>query len=211
VDFNLPGAEFEIDTSDVRWQTAPTNGVPDVVCSGQAALVSDCCQLPGVDCQEVPLTCSDQRCALVFDYEDAVDIDVGNNVDVLQDRRKWVLARASLDAFKRIVHVHVADGFPLTEAKLYVAPHGIISAKATEASPLAIIPLVQTQPPGAPDAQPAPSVDLSPDAQAAFSSFLMDFNTPFSLILSVHVVVKPRDMPKGEVTVRLTGQVNASF
>jgi hypothetical protein len=209
VNFDLPSAEFEIDTSDVRWQLAPTNGVPEVICSGPAALVSDCCQIPGVDCQVVPLTCSDQKCALVFDYEDATEMDVGNNVAVLQDRRKWVLARASLDAFRRTVHV--TDGFPLRQADLYVAPQGSYSKNATGARLLTSISLVATQSPGAPDAQTALPVELPPEAQAALSSFLMDFNTPFSLILSAHVVAKSKDMARGEVTVSLTGRVNASF
>jgi hypothetical protein len=209
VSFDLPAAEFEIDTSDVRWQLAPANGVPDVVCGGPAALISDCCQLPGFDCQVYPLTCSDQRCAMVFDYEDAMEMDVGNNVEVLQDRRKWVLARASLDAFRRTVHV--TDGFPLKQADLYVAPQGSHSKNATGARLLTSISLVATQSTGAPDAQAAPSVELPPEAQSALSSFLMDFNTPFSLILSAHVVVKSRDMARGEVAVRLTGRVNASF
>jgi len=45
--FDLPVArDFKINSTDSRWWPCPSLGVPDVVCSGAAALVSDCCQPP---------------------------------------------------------------------------------------------------------------------------------------------------------------------
>ena len=64
--FDLPATLFTIDSTDARWLSAPPNGVPDVVCSGPAALVSNCCQPPppmaAVDCQAYPLSCDKSGC-----------------------------------------------------------------------------------------------------------------------------------------------------
>jgi hypothetical protein len=54
-------------------------------------------------------------------------------------------------------------------------------------------------------------VDLAADAQDALSAFLMDFNTPFALILSGHVVIESAPVPNTALTINVAGQVNASF
>jgi len=41
--FKLSAPDFRIDSTDSRWWPSPPNGVPEVVCSGPAALVSNCC------------------------------------------------------------------------------------------------------------------------------------------------------------------------
>ena len=202
--FDLPVASFKVDPNDPRWWPSPPQGVPPVVCSGPAALVTDCCQPPvpmsAVDCQAYPLTCDDDRmCSLVFDYDDAVEIDLGRDVPELQHRRGWLLAQATLATINTTVFG--VDALPLRTAGLYVAPQGADSARAPGAVFLAGIPL------GSEDSH----VDLAPGARLALSTFLTDFNTPFTLILSTHVVVGGAAVPKAVAQVEVAGQVDASF
>jgi hypothetical protein len=215
--FDLPVATFKVDPNDPRWWPSPPKGVPAVVCRGPAALVTDCCQPPApmsaVDCQAYPLTCGDDgMCSLTFDYDDAVEIDLGRDVPALQHRRGWVLAQATLAAIDTRVFAHVTragtdqtvggvDTLPLRTASLYVAPQGADSARAPGAVFLAGIPL------GSEDSH----VDLAPGARLALSAFLTDFNTPFTLMLSTHVVVGSEAVPKAVAQVEVAGQVDASF
>jgi hypothetical protein len=213
--FGLPDASFRIDTSDSRWWPCPPKGVPEVVCSGPAALVADCCQPssaidPAVDCQEYPLTCDDDpsspqpgRCALAFDYDDSVEIDLGRRLVALQDQRGWVLAQATVDRIDITVPQSDAGAapLPLRAVSLYVAPQGIASARAAGAVFLADVPWRSE----------SSHVNLALEARLALSAFLTDFNTPFTLILSGHVVEQSGPVPTGAVTVDVTGRVNASF
>ena len=171
--FDLPPANFQIDPADHRWWPSPPGGVPDVVCRGPAALVSDCCQPPPpmnvVDCQEYPLGCDDDgMCALAFDYDDAVSINLGRDVPALQDQSGWILAQATVDGID--IAVPGADAradagvapLPLRTLGLYVAPQGAVSAGAAGAMFLADIPWRSE--PG--------HVDLSAQAQIALSSLV---------------------------------------
>jgi hypothetical protein len=205
--FELPVArEFKIASTDSRWWPCPSLGVPDVVCSGPAALVSDCCQPPApmhpVDCQEYPLSCdpADGYCALAFDYDDAVEIDLGRDVSALKDRPRSVLAQATLATIDTTVTPMVGS-LPLRTASLYAAPQGTTSARAAGATFLADVPL----------GKGTGHVDLAAQAQIGFSPFLTDFNTPFVLILSTHVVVKSGAPPSGVEAIKVDGHVNASF
>jgi hypothetical protein len=205
--FDLPVArEFKIDSADSRWWPCPSQGVPDAACSGPAALVSDCCQPPApmtaIDCQEYPLSCdpADGYCALAFDYDDAVEIDLGHDVPALKDRPGRVLAQATLAT----IHTTVTSGvgtLPLRAASLYAAPQSTASARAAGATFLADVPL------GGGDRQ----VDLGARARIGLSPFLTDFNTPFVLILSTHAVVKSGGAPNGVETIKVDGRVEVSF
>jgi hypothetical protein len=213
--FDLPDARFWIDTGDSRWWPCPPKGVPEVVCSGPAALVADCCQpssaiAPAVDCQEYPLICDDDpsssqpgRCALAFDYDDRVEVDLGRSVLALQDQRGWVVAQATVDQLEIRVPQDDAGAapLPLRAVSLYVAPQGTASARAAGAVFLADIPWRSER----------SYVNLALEARLALSAFLMDFNTPFTFILSGHVVVQSGPVPTGVVTVDVTGRVHASF
>jgi hypothetical protein len=205
--FDLPVArEFKIDSADSRWWPCPSQGVPDAACSGPAALVSDCCQPPApmtaIDCQEYPLSCdpADGYCALAFDYDDAVEIDLGRDVSALKDRPRRVLAQATLATIDTTVNPMVGR-LPLRTASLYVAPQGTTSAREAGATLLADVPL----------GKGSGHVDLAAQAQMGFSPFLTDFNTPFVLILTTHVVVKSGAAPSGVETIKVGGHVNASF
>jgi hypothetical protein len=205
--FALPiNREFEIATTDSRWWPSPALGVPDVICSGPAALVSDCCQPPDpmkpVNCQEYPLSCdpADRYCALAFDYDDAVEVDLASDVPALKAHPNRVLAQATLASIKTTVTG--AGTLPLRSASLYAAPQGTTSAQAAGATFLADVPLGSARP---------PQVDLAAQAEIGLSPFLTDFNTPFVLILSARVVVKSGAAPKGVETIMVGGTVDASF
>jgi hypothetical protein len=205
--FDLPvSRDFKIDSTDPRWWPSPPYGVPDVVCSGPAALVSNCCQPPppmdAVDCQAYPLSCDDSGiCALAFDYDDAVEIYLARDVPALQRRRHLVLVQATLATIDATEEVAEAGTLPVRYASLYVAPLGTTSAQAAGAVFLADIP----SGPG------TNHVDLAEDAQDALSAFLVDFNTPFVLILSGHVVIGSALVPKTALRISVTGRVDASF
>jgi hypothetical protein len=169
--------------------------------------------MAAVDCQAYPLTCGDDgMCSLAFDYDDAVEIDLGHDVPTLQHRRGWVLAQATLATIDARVFAQVTragtdttvggiDTLPLRTASLYAAPQGAASARDPGATFLADIPLASA------DSQ----VDLAPNARTAFSAFLTDFNTPFTLIISTHVVERSTPLPKAVVQVEVAGRVDASF
>jgi hypothetical protein len=120
-------------------------------------------------------------------------------VEALQHRRSSVFAQATLATINTTVLG--VDTLLLRSATLYAAPQGAPSARAAGAVFLASIPL------GSADSQ----VDLAPDARLALSTFLTDFNTPFTLILSTHVVVKSAPVPNAVAQVQVAGRVDASF
>ena len=208
LNFDLPiNREFRIDSADSRWWPSPSPGVPDVICSGPAALVSDCCQPPEpmnpVDCQEYPLSCDpvDGYCTLAFDYDDAVEIDLGTDVPALKARPRLVLAQATLPTIGARVTFGVGS-LPLRTASLYAAPQGTTSARAAGAIFLAEVPL------GSDKSQ---EIHVGPRAQIGLLPFLSDFNTPFALILSTHVVMKSGPAPDGVETISVAGSVSASY
>lgn len=198
--FELPAAEFSVssDPSDPRWRLAPPEGIPDMLCRGAAALTDDCCHAPApagspaptidVDCQLYPLSCDAAGfCALAFDYDDQATIDLGGSDDLptLHERRGWVLANADLAVIK--ADVNLPRGFPIESAALYVAPQGVLSHKAPASKFLSKIPLEQQTDPS--------SVPLDADARFLLSTFLADFNTPFSLILGVRIAIEAAQIP----------------
>jgi hypothetical protein len=204
VSFMLPITEpFEIhaDPNDPQWWPPPREGVLNVPCRGSVALIDDCCQLPSpedpVNCKEYPVICdSNNACALAFDYSVAVELNLGRDVPALEPRRTWVLAKATLATIESMVDL---AGLPVQAAELYVAPEGILSARGPGATRLASIPLMRQG-----------QAEVAPEAQLALSSFLVDFNTPFNLIVLAHVVEQfvPAD---AVATIRIWGRVDASF
>jgi hypothetical protein len=108
--FKLPTATFSVtsDSSDSRWRPMPPDGIPNVICSGAAALTEDCCNPPArgdepaksIDCRRYPLSCdTDGWCALAFDFDAQAPIDLGN-VPALRERRGWVMANAEMAEIK---------------------------------------------------------------------------------------------------------------
>jgi len=204
LNFDLPTSTFEVKSTNPQWWPSPPYGVPYVVCQGPTAVVSDCCQLsasiPALDCQIYPLGCDDNGvCALAFDYDAIVEIDLGRDVAALQRQHGRVLAQATLAAFD--TKAAGAGLAFLRTASLFVAPQGAVSSRTAGARLLASIPLEPTE----------AHVDLTADARVDFSSVLADFNTPFALILSTHVVVESILPPTAVAAISVTGKVDARF
>lgn len=214
VSFDLPSALFKVASqpNEPRWRVSPPEGIPDVVCSGPAALTDDCCHPPGresgVDCQRYPLSCDAAGwCALVFDYDDHFVVDLGGKVPALLERRGWVLASADLAEIECMV---APAGLPIESAALYVAPQGVLSPRSPASRLLTELPL---------DTE-GETVRVALDAAARFtlSAFLTDFNTPFSLILGARIAI---EAPHTKVekpwtagataTFAIDGRVRASF
>jgi hypothetical protein len=199
VTFKLPTATFTVtsDSNDSRWRPMPPEGIPNVICSGAAALTEDCCNPPArgeepaksIDCRRYPMSCdADGWCALAFDFDAQVPIELGSLL-ALRARRGWVMASAEMAVIKSKLEETKTDEeghtwteeFPLESAALYVAPAGVRSPKDKEGRShlLASIPHV-----------PDVDVPLDANARSTLSTFLVDFNTPFTLILSVRVAIE---------------------
>jgi hypothetical protein len=216
VDFEMPKASFFISSgaSEPRWRDLPPGGIPNVLCSGPAALTDDCCHPPAaagslesIDCQQYPLRCDLAGwCALVFDFDDEYTIELGTRELALKERRGWVLAHANLAVIESTVDL---NNLPIESAALYVAPQGVLSPRSDASRFLSAIPL-----------NPSSSVALGADAQRVLSGFLADFNTPFNLILTARIAIEAQDTgmdkpdwDQEERTASFTigGRVHASF
>jgi hypothetical protein len=213
--FDLPPARFSVVSgpNDPRWRSSPPEGIPDLVCSGPAALSDDCCHPPGrengVDCQRYPLSCDAAGwCALGFDYNHQVVIDLGGRVPALSERRGWVLASADLPGIECTVDL---QGLPIESAALYVAPQGVLSPESSASRFLVDLPLDT--------GGVAAGVALDGNARFALSPFLADFNTPFTLILDAHIAIEATHIRGGKTTwapgetatFDIKGRVRASF
>ena len=147
-------------------------------------------------------------CVLAFAYDDAVEIYLARDVPALKHQRHLVLAQATLASIDTNAEADDAGSLPVEAASLYVAPLGATSTGAAGQC-LADIPLKSG----------TNHVDLTAAAQNALSAFLVDFNTPFVLILSGHVAIGgsghvaigSATLPPTVLTVAVVGEVNASF
>ncbi len=228
VTFALPPAHFTVasEPDDPRWRAVPPEGIPNVVCSGPAALTDDCCRPSEregtVDCQRYPLSCDAAGwCALAFDYDDQAPVDLGADVPVLRERRGWVMANAEPISVE--VQVSLDEGFPIESAALYVAPQGVLSPRAPVSSFLANLPLSMDDATEVKwdDGSKAILVELDATARSALSTFLVDFNTPFTLILDARIAIEAKHTRLGNdpwtpgkiatATFTIGGHVRASF
>jgi hypothetical protein len=178
--------------------------VPEVVCRGGAALVSDCCQPPApaaaIDCRQYPVACDEQDgfCALIFDYEQTLELNLARDVPELQPLRDRVIAEVELDHLEARV---AGDELPVRHMDLFVAPAGTTSAGRAGALHLARL-----------GAGPATtSIPLEPEARLAFAAFAVDHRSPFALVLLTHVVQRSGAAWQGTFSVQLTATLTARF
>jgi len=230
VSFDLPPVGFSVISgpSESRWRAMPPTGIPNVLCRGVAALTDDCCHPPAlagspeptesVNCQQYPLSCDNAGwCALVFEYSDSITIDL-SRLPALKSRRGWVLANADLAVLNCKVDLRAGlppnspnlPSFPIESAALYVAPQGVLSPRAPSSRFLMDIPLEADS-----------SVALDAEARSVLASFLVDFNTPFTLILNARVAIEAKHSKSdnkawsnetvASATFAIDGRVRASF
>jgi len=180
-----------------------------MVCAGPQALSTDCCAppdpLPPVDCEKHPLICDpwDNLCKLAFDVESWVDVNLSTEVAAIAEIDGWMFSRVSLLGAATSV-----EGLsPLLEdsirgVELYIGPKGLPSASSPDARLLAVVHLSK---------EPTPLV-FSQEAQDVFSSFARAYRTPFTILLSAHIVLpSDPDAPLGSATVTLASKARAYF
>lgn len=205
LDFALRSLNFKVSSQSPQWRQAPPSGIPNMVCAGPQAVTTDCCSPPPpaqpVDCQQHPLACdpSDNFCALIFDVETRVDVDLVADVAAVAAVDGRVFAEVSLLGLTTTVDG--LDALPMRSANLYIGPQGLGSSSSPDAQMLAPVSLATGT------NQVAPSAE----AQQAFSRLARDYRTPFSLLLSAHFVLPNGSSPTGAVTVAVTGRARAVY
>jgi hypothetical protein len=205
LDFALPTFKFTVSSASQQWRTAPPGGIPNKVCAGPEAVTTDCCSsalvYPPIDCQQYPVACNpdDNYCALVFDVEDSVDVDLATDVSEIAAVQGHVFASVSL--LSLTTTITGIGQLPIRSANLYVAPGDSESASSPSAALLSPISLTT-----------GPNV-VTPDsaAQQAFSNFAKDYQARFSLVLSAHFVIPGSTAPTGSVAFTVTGKARAYY
>jgi hypothetical protein len=202
LDFALPSVAWTISADHPQWRMSPGSDVatPAFVCSGPQALSTDCCA-PPFDCQEYPYACdpTSNFCALTFDLEVAQTVDLVEHVPAVAAVRGRVFAKVELLGLSTLVAK--PDGFPVRRAALFIGPEDLATSSAPSAALLAPVALVSNRQAAAPDAS----------ARQAFSRFASDYENPFSLLLSLHVVVPNRTTPAGDFILTVEGQARAYY
>jgi hypothetical protein len=202
VDFALPSITFTVSPSDPQWRKwpSPNTPVPGFVCSGPEALSTDCCA-PPYDCQRYPFACDPTThfCALTFAMESAQTVDLVEKSSAVAAVRGHVFSRVELLSLSTLVDL--SPELPIRSASLYVGPGGLAASTDPAATFFASVILF-------PEAQPVVP-DLA--GQQAFSNLARDYEAPFSVLLSAHVVIPNDDSPKGTFSATLSGQARAYY
>jgi hypothetical protein len=212
LDFTLRPLSFEVSNASAQWRQAPANLVPNLVCAGPQALVSDCCSPPApaaaVDCQQYPVACdpASNFCALTFDVEQAQEVNLVAGVPAIAAVDGRVFTRVFLTWLGSVAtgldtSATDLDELPIRSANLYIGPAGMGSSSNPAARLLAPVSLV-------PGESPLP---LGAGAQEAFSSFARDYRAPFSLLLSTHLVIPSGVSPAVKVTFRIDARAEAWY
>jgi len=213
LDFALRTLSFELSSDSPEWRQAPATLVPNMICAGPLALITDCCLPPPpaspIDCQQYPIACDpdDNFCASTFDMEQGIDLNLVADVPEVAAVDGNVFSRVALLSFES--KAAGLDGMvagldkvsAVRSASLYIGPSGMRHSSNPAARLLAPVKLV----PG------TSALVLSADAQQAFSSFARDYRTPFSLLLSAHFVVRNGTMPAGTLTFSVDGRAQAWY
>jgi hypothetical protein len=202
LDFALPTVAWVVSADHPQWRRSPGSDVatPAFVCSGPQALATDCCA-PPFDCQKYPFACDPNSnfCALTFDVEVAQLVDLVAQVPAVAAVRGRVFAKVELLSLS--TKVTKPDGFPVRSAALFIGPEDLATSSNASAALLIPVPLVSGRQAAAPDAS----------ALQAFSRFGSDYENPFSLLLSLHVVVPNKTTPAGDFSLTLDGQARAYY
>lgn len=211
--FDVPERAYALSTTDARWRNPPPpsemnpQGIPVATC-GPGGLAVDCCNAVAgvtIDCQRHPLACqTDGTCALDFVYESVSTVNLAREVGALEALDGRVLAEVTIEALE----AEVASSFNVSvpQLDLFVAPAAVTTTQTGQARLLGVIPM---KPPGF-NGRTAVTIDAA--GQQAFSALARDVRTPFNLIASWRIVVRPgTPAPTGQVNVELTGRARARF
>jgi len=204
LDFALPTVSWTISTDDPQWRASPPRdaATPGFVCAGPEVLPgADCCA-PPLDCQEYPFACDPNSnfCALTFDVDLAETVLLAEQVQALAAARGRAFARVELLALA--TNVDKPDGLPIRAASLFIGPEDLATSSDPSAVLLASVALVKG----------SFAAPLEGAGARAFAGFAQEYQTPFSLLLSAHVVVpNGAVVPSGMVQVTATGQARGYY
>jgi len=206
VSFRLPQRSYSVSTMDPRWKHPPAGGIPQVPC-GPGGVTPDCCSFPmggmSVDCARSPMVCDAGSCALKFRYEQDSRVDLGGEVPALKSVGSSILSEVKL----KEIELEIANSLnvALPPVDLFVAPENVTSPAMGGAHKIATI---EGLTPGFRGQQ---KIQLTPEAQRAFSSFATDFKTPFNLLMATEMLYKGGPTPMGQVDLQMSGTVEAKF
>jgi hypothetical protein len=203
LDFDLPRMRFSLTDSSLR--ASPPGDLPNLVCAGPLALVTDCCTPPApavaIDCQQYPVTCDPQvkLCALTFDVERVRDMNLVADVAAVAAVDGRVFSSVSLVGLSTTVEL--SGSLPIRSASLYLGPKGFGTSSSPAARFVVPVPIVAG----------TDSIVPSREAQQAFSDFACDYRTPFSWLLAAHVVILPGPRPSGSAIFNVAARARAEY
>jgi hypothetical protein len=203
LDFELPVLSFTLTDGSLR--ASPPGDLPNLVCAGPLALVTDCCTPPApavaIDCQQYPVTCDPlvKLCALTFDVEPVVDMNLVVNVAAVAAVDGRVFSSVSLVSLSATVEL--SGSLPIRSANLYVGPKGFGTSSSPAARLVTSVPL----------ATGTAALVPAREAQQAFSDFACDYRTPFSWLLAAHVVILPGPRPSGSAIFEVAARAKAEY
>lgn len=206
VKFQLPKRSYTFNTNDVGTKVPPS-GVPSVTC-GQGGLVADCCNLPPgagtANCAMYPLSCEAGMCAAKVLLERVNTINLADEVPELKQVQGQIIGEIVLEYLD--LEIKNEMNVPLPEVSLFVGPDSATTATSPGTH------LIGTIPGKAAGYVGTERIELSRQAQQAFSGFAKDVRTPFKVIMSTtYIVAGGSPTPQGMVTVGVSGQVEAKL
>lgn len=206
IKFDLPKQMYSLSTMDPRWKNPPEGGIPEVPC-GPGGLIMDCCMPPApagpIECTRYPLVCEQMRCALKFRFDQIQTIELSKQVPALQTGGQ-IFSKVTLTQLDLGITNNLNVGTP--PVNLYVGPADAMNAEHPGAKRIATI---SAKPAGWKGQELLP---VEPDAQAAFSGYARDVQTPFNLIISTVVTVPSGSQtPRGNLDVVVGGKVEAGL
>lgn len=200
LDFALPSVLWTVSPTDPQWRVPAQPRKDNFVCAGPQALSTDCCAPPW-DCQRYPSACAPDTnyCAPTFDVQVGQTVDVRQQLAPATELEAGVFARVVLLGLTATMDL--SAGLPIRSAALFVGPQGL--AESSEPAAVFFAPITLTS-----DPQPVEPTSAGRDA---FSGFARDYQSPFTLLLSTHVVVPDDFQGAGRVQVTLQGQLRAFY
>lgn len=203
VDFDLANVTWTVTPDDAQWRELPGSDVkvPNFVCAGPVAIASDCCA-GDYDCQRYPMACDPRSnfCALTFDVQMVRSVVLSVSVPEVAAVRDRVFA--DVQWLSLTTTATLSQELPVRSATLFVGPADLVDAADASATTVADVDL---------DSPRAETVVPAPAAQQAFSALARAPQTPFSFLLSSHVVVPAGTNPQGSLFVTLAGRFRAWY
>ncbi len=207
INLTLPSRSYSFSTSDPRWKAPPAAFNQAITCD----VAADCCRsLPGgitVDCAQYPqIICDGTKvCAMRIDLEVPQTINLKMDAPEFADIGGRVVKEVLLRELRYTADNQIGTDLPPVD--VFVAPAGVNSSDNNPE-----VKLLVSFPKTVANQKADETVELTPDAQKAFSDRALDFDSPFNLIAGTDVIVRSgTPVPSGKVDVTVTGRVTVKF